>query len=154
VKKIIIIVVCVIVVIFVGMAIFGYFLEKKEVEEVTPRFEEMYKEVLLVLKDDRERGIEELEDAMYYGHSHSLAAYQDPLITGYNEYYREGLNILAEYYLEQGKKLADEGNLQGALKIYEKIYDFTDKDESIAYKKGQDVDLLFMEIKKLKRKIK
>ncbi|KPJ73589.1 hypothetical protein AMJ52_03475 [candidate division TA06 bacterium DG_78] len=153
-KKVILIIVGVVVVLFIVMAFFGYQLEKKEVEEITPEFERLYQEAIVLYRNNEEAGIEALEDVMYYGHTHSLASYKDALITGYSEYYREGLNLLAKHYRERGKMLEDEGRFLEALKEYEKIFNYTNKDQSIAYKKGVDVDLLFTEIKRLEKKIK
>lgn len=150
-KKKVLIILAIIVVLFVLMVFLGYTLEKKEIKEVTPDFEKKYEEALLVYKSDEEKGIEVMENVMYYGHSHGLKAYKDFLVIGFTEYYREGLNLLARHYKEQGKMLADEGKFDEALEMYKKIYNYTDKsDETVTYKKGPDVDLLFIEIKKLK----
>ncbi|TET62660.1 MAG: hypothetical protein E3J47_03305 [Candidatus Stahlbacteria bacterium] len=55
-KKVILIVVGVVIVIFIGVVFFDYLFEKKEIEEITPRFEKQYKEALIVYEGDKEKG--------------------------------------------------------------------------------------------------
>lgn len=154
-KRIILIVILSIIGFFIVMAIIGYNLEKNEIKEISPDFESKFKEAKLVYEKDSLKGIEALEEVMFYGHSHSLKAYDDFLVTGYNESYREGLNILAKYYLKEGKKLLDEGKHEEVLEVYSKIYNYTAKgEEDIAYKKGSDVDILIIEIQKLSKEIR
>lgn len=149
-KKTILIIVAVIVLLVILMAFFGFLIEKGEVKEATPRFEELYEAAMVAYETDTVTGIRTLEEALYYGHTHSLVGYEDVMVTGYNKHYQDGLNLLARHYRARGKSLEHDGKLQEALNQYERIFTYTDRDASVAYKKGPEVDLLYTDIKRIR----